>query len=127
MFMRLASALGCALILVTGCRRAGESPKVKMTWSIAPQPARVGPAAIVVNLSDEAGNPVKGTRISLEGDMSHAGMAPVFAEAAEIEPGHYQGRLEFTMAGDWVVLMHMTLAGGQTLERQVDVKGVRPN
>jgi hypothetical protein len=127
MFMRLASALGCALILAAGCRKAGESPKVKMTYTIAPQLPRVGPAAITVNLSDEAGNPVKGTRVSLEGDMSHAGMAPVFAETTEVEPGRYQGRLEFTMAGDWVVLMHMTLAGGQTLERQVDVKGVRPN
>ena len=127
MLMRLASAFGCALILATGCRKAGESPTVKMTYTVAPQPPRVGLAIITVNLSDEAGNPLKGTRITLEGDMTHAGMTPVFAEAAETGPGRYRGRLEFTMAGDWVVLMHMTLAGGQTLERQVDMKGVRPN
>jgi hypothetical protein len=31
------------------------------------------------------------------------------------------------MAGDWVILAHITLANGQKLERQVDVKGVQPN
>ena len=28
-------------------------------------------------------------------------------------------------AGDWVVLMRITLPGGQKLERQMDVNGVR--
>jgi hypothetical protein len=31
------------------------------------------------------------------------------------------------MAGDWVMLVHVTLRGGQTVERQLDVKGVRAN
>jgi hypothetical protein len=31
----------------------------------------------------------------------------------------------FTMAGDWVVLIHATLPGGQKLERQMEVNGVR--
>ncbi len=59
--------------------------------------------------------------------MSHAGMAPVFEEASETEPGQYQAHLKFAMAGDWVVLLHVRLPGGQTLERQFNVSGVRPN
>jgi len=59
--------------------------------------------------------------------MSHAGMAPVFAEAKETEPGQYQAQLKFAMAGDWVILLHVRLASGQTLERQFNVGGVRPN
>ena len=59
--------------------------------------------------------------------MSHAGMAPVFGEAREIEPGRYQAHLTFGMAGDWVILLHVMLPGGQKLERQIDVRGVRPN
>jgi hypothetical protein len=54
-------------------------------------------------------------------------MAPVFAEAREIEPGRYQAHLRFEMAGDWVILLHVTLLGGQKLERQFDVRDVRPN
>ncbi len=59
--------------------------------------------------------------------MSHPGMGPVFAEAQELQDGRYQARLNFEMAGDWVVLLHIKLPGGQTLERHVEVKGVRAN
>jgi len=59
--------------------------------------------------------------------MSHAGMSPVFAEAKEAGPGRYQAHLEFQMAGDWVILLHVTLPGGKKLERQIDVRDVRAN
>jgi len=59
--------------------------------------------------------------------MSHPGMSPRFAEAKETEPGRYQANLEFQMAGDWVILLHVALPGGTKLERQIEVRGVRPN
>jgi len=58
--------------------------------------------------------------------MSHAGMSPFIAEAKETERGRYHARLEFSMAGDWVILLHITLSDGKRLERQFDVRGVRP-
>jgi len=57
--------------------------------------------------------------------MSHAGMTPVFAEAKETEPGRYSATMDFSMAGDWYVLVHMTLPDGRKLERQFEIKGVR--
>ncbi len=59
--------------------------------------------------------------------MSHAGMSPVFGRAKEGKPGGYNGRLELSMAGDWIILLHVTLADGRKLERQIEVKGVRTN
>jgi len=59
--------------------------------------------------------------------MSHAGMSPGFAEAKEAEAGCYKAPREFQMAGDWVILLHVTLPDGNKLERQIDVRGVRPN
>jgi hypothetical protein len=59
--------------------------------------------------------------------MSHAGMSPLFAEAKEEQPGRYQARLNFQMAGDWIILLRVTLPGGRKLERQIEVRGVRPN
>lgn len=59
--------------------------------------------------------------------MSHAGMGPVFAQANELQPGHYESHLSFRMAGDWVILLHGTLPNGEKLERQFDVRDVRPN
>jgi len=57
--------------------------------------------------------------------MTHAGMAPVFGDAKETAPGHYQGQLTLNMGGDWVVLAHITLANGKRVEKQIDVSGVQ--
>lgn len=56
--------------------------------------------------------------------MSHPGMAPVFAEARETEPGRYQSVIELSMAGDWYVLAHVTLPDGRKLDQQIEIKGV---
>ncbi len=84
-----------------------------------------GPATVTVKLADAAGRPISAAEVSVEGDMAHAGMSPVFADARELPGGRYRAALNFAMAGDWVVILHVKLPGGQTLERQIDVKGVR--
>ena len=94
---------------------------------ITPQPARVGAATVSLNLTDAGAKPVTGARVTLEGDMSHPGMEPVFGNTDETQPGRYQGHLQLTMPGDWVVLAHITLANGEKIERQADVRGVMPN
>jgi len=125
---RLRAVLQVAVVaglLGVGCQRqVRTSTDITLTHEITPQPVRVGPARITLSLKDAAAQPVAGAHVTLEGDMSHLGMAPVFGEASEVAPGSYQGRVEFAMAGDWVILVHATLANGQRLERQIDVKGV---
>ena len=117
-----------ALLLITGCSRpVGSSRTITIEREISPEPARVGPAEVTLLLGDSPANVISGAHITLEADMSHPGMAPVFGEAREIEPGRYQAHLTFPMAGDWVILLHVVLPGGQKLERQIDVRGVRPN
>lgn len=80
---------------------------------------------VSVKLSDVGKKPVSGAQLLLEADMSHAGMSPVFDEARETRPGQYDGHLRLGMPGDWVVLVHVKLPGGQTLEQQFNVDGVR--
>jgi hypothetical protein len=118
-----------AMLLIAACSRLVEAPPaVTVEHEISPEPTRVGPATIVLKLIDAAGKPVRGAHIAIEADMSHAGMSPVFAEAMEKEPepGRYRAHLEFPMAGDWVILLHVTLPDGKKLEQQIDVRGVRP-
>ena len=98
-----------------------------MDHDISPQPTRVGPATVTLRLSDVAKKLVTGAHITIEGDMSHPGMSPVFGQAKELEAGRYQGQIEFAMAGDWVLLFHITLPDGRTLDRQVSVPAVRAN
>jgi hypothetical protein len=52
-------------------------------------------------------------------------MAPLSSAAKEIETGKYRGTLQLTMAGDWIVLVHITLPDGQKLQRQIEINGVK--
>jgi hypothetical protein len=101
-------------------------PFVSIEHEISPQPARVGPVTVTFKLADANSKPLTGAHIAIEADMSHPGMSPLFSEAKESEPGRYQAHLEFSMAGDWVILLHVTLPDGKKLERQIDVRGVQP-
>lgn len=94
---------------------------------MTPEPVRVGPVTVTFTLTDSSSRRVSGAHVTVEADMSHAGMSPVFSEAPEIEPGRYRSQLLLGMAGDWVILLHGTLPDGEKVERQFDVRGVRPN
>jgi hypothetical protein len=124
----LAALVCVAAWQAVSCRKpAAASPAIAIEHEIVPWPARVGAATVTLGLSDAGGQAVRGARIELEADMSHPGMRPEFGGAREFAAGRYRGRLAFTMAGDWVILVRVTLPGGQKLERQLDVKGVRAN
>jgi hypothetical protein len=59
--------------------------------------------------------------------MTHAGMAPVQADASERAPGVYDLTFAFTMQGDWVLLVSAVLKDGTRVEQRIDVAGVRPS
>jgi YtkA-like len=123
--------VGFALLVIVGfvscSKSSGQSPSISVDHDISPKPIRVGPATITLRLTDVAGMPVTRARIAIEGDMSHPGMSPVFGQAEEFEAGRYQGQIGFAMAGDWVLLFHITLSDDRTLDRQVSVPAVRAN
>lgn len=58
--------------------------------------------------------------------MSHAGMKPVFGTGREVQPGIYEAPLEFTMGGDWYVIVSARLPDGRQVERQFPVPAVKP-
>jgi hypothetical protein len=120
-------ALACATaFLALGCQgQSGRWPDVLIEHEISPQSPKVGPSVFSLRITDAASSkPLSGAHVRLEGNMTHAGMTPIFAEAKETEPGRYRATLEFTMGGDWVVLVHAALPDGREVERQFDVKGV---
>ena len=112
--------------LVLACRQQGKSPDLTFAHDISPQPPRVGKVTITLNIKDTSGAPVSRARLNLEGNMSHAGMAAVFAETIEVEPGLYRTNMEFTMAGDWLLSVYVTLREGLHVDRQFEFKGVGP-
>lgn len=113
------------LLSLVGCSRgAKDLPEIAVDLVISPEPPQLGPAAITVTLQDAEGEPISGARVELEGNMNHAGMVPVFADTVEVTPGRYQASLEFTMGGDWFILVRADLPDGRSMERKIDVPGV---
>ena len=125
MIARKKSLLLFLFVLVFACQKTAKPPDIAVQYEIAPQPPRAGATTIDLKLTDKNGGQVGGARVDLEGNMSHAGMAPVSGDAKEIETGKYRGTLQLTMAGDWIVLVHITLPDGQKLQRQIEINGVK--
>lgn len=125
MIARKKLPLFCLFVFAFACQKIAKPPDIAVQYEIAPQPPRAGTTTIDVKLTDKNGVPVGGARVDLEGNMSHAGMAPVNGEAKEVETGKYRGTLQLTMAGDWIVLVHIALPDGQKLQRQIEINGVR--
>jgi len=124
----LPAVLFVAVWSAAGCQRTGltdDAKDVKLTWSVRPDPPVVGPAMATVQLTGKDGRPVRGATVKLEGNMTHAGMRPVFADAKETESGHYEATLDLTMGGDWFVLVNVTLPHGRKFTRNINVPGVR--
>jgi hypothetical protein len=115
-----------ATLALSACQKAEEDlPDVSVDLAVSPDPPVVGPATVTVTLRDADGEPIDGAEMKLEGTMTHAGMVPVFADAIETEPGQYEASLEFTMGGDWIIIVRATLPDGRSLEREIDVPGVK--
>ena len=77
------------------------------------RPARVGPAAIEVRVDRDDGA-VSGATVRVTGDMTHAGMVPVVADAPEVEAGVYRSAgFAFDMAGDWIITVDVTHPDGE--------------
>ena len=119
-------ALCACFVFAQGCRQQGKPADLTFAHEVSPQPPRAGKVTIELNIKDTSGAPVSGARLNLEGNMSHAGMVPVFSEASEPAPGRYQSSLELSMAGDWNVTVHATLADGRKLDHEFEIRGVEP-
>jgi hypothetical protein len=128
---RLFCAFAASLVLsanayLISCSKSPGVPRdVDFACESDPKPPHVGRNEFTVTLTGSNHMGLAGARVSLEGDMSHPGMRPVFAEAKEISPGHYQGTLDLSMPGDWIVLFHITLANGQAFDREMKIQNLQ--
>ena len=112
-FVLLALAL-----LITACRPPsggaaanGAGGEHTVSAAFVEKPALGASPLRVTVLKD--GAPVEGARVEVTGDMTHAGMAPVVAEAEGEGGGSYltQG-FAFNMAGDWIITVDVTYPDG---------------
>lgn len=120
------TALACAsLVALSACAPVGggEAPDVQVELHFDPAPA-VGETRCHVQLEGPDGATIDGAVIQVEGNMNHAGMVPVFADLSCEGEGAYAAPFEFTMGGDWFVVIRGELPDGRYLERIIDVPSV---
>lgn len=120
------AAVSCIVAIgVAGCAPSEQGGLgLTVDVGISPTPPLVGPTRLLISLSDSAGAPVEGAEVQVQGNMTHAGMAPVFGTAREEGDGMYViPGFRFTMAGDWILTVRVTLADGRqsTYEHRTDV------
>jgi hypothetical protein len=112
---------------LAGCGRTEPADAVRVSWTLDPSPPLAGtPIVARLTLRDAEQKPIIGARLRLEGMMSHPGMAPVSAAVTEKGNGEYEAPLQFTMAGDWILLVTGELPSGVAFKKQIEITGVRP-
>jgi hypothetical protein len=120
--------IGVVLVgsLLSACGRIqrsqpGNSDNITVEMILEPEQAVVGSANLIFMLTDESGEPINDGKLKVEGNMSHAGMAPVLGEVIGGEDGRYVVPFEWTMSGDWSVTADITLPDGKEISREFPV------
>jgi hypothetical protein len=132
--MRLAWLL-IILLLLVACGRV-QNPRflgaaadaargVAIDLSELPENPTVGAASQLLITVTREGRPVEGADVQVEGNMTHAGMEPLFVEATEVAGGEYQAAIEWTMGGEWFLRVRATLLDGSVAEETVSGFEVR--
>lgn len=118
--------LVAGLLLVAACETGSrQSPDIGMKWTVSPDPPQTGKTTLNFELTDSSGSPVRASGLRLEANMTHPGMQPVFSNVSETTSGRYESSFEFTMAGDWYILITGELPDGRSFQRQIDLTVVR--
>ncbi|MCY3782066.1 MAG: copper chaperone PCu(A)C [Chloroflexi bacterium] len=100
------------VMLLAGCRQQQPSATdIQLSMSVSD--LLVGETTLLVKVTDKDGKALAnpGT-LKLRGDMDHAGMVPVLAEADSAANGVFTLPFEWTMGGGWTVEARLTLPDG---------------
>ncbi len=104
---------------------SGSSTGIAISAKVDDHPT-VGAATIVVSVTKD-GAPLEGATVKVTGDMTHAGMVPVLADAAPSGGGTYRTQdFSYTMAGDWVLTIDVTAPDGTKATQTTQVSVARP-
>lgn len=127
--------IGLSIILalsLAACRQSQQTPPqdenaITIDLQVSPEPPITGDATLVITLTDKDGQPVRNAMLEVRGDMTHAGMQPVSAVAEESRPdGIYRVPFQWSMSGDWIVTVNVTLPDGKTAQKTFDLTVANP-
>jgi hypothetical protein len=112
-------------LIAAACTRPAQARGLTFELNVTPAPASVGSARLQLRVLDAARQPVRGAQLKIEAQMSHPGMAPLVVTATERGNGLYEAELQFTMGGDWILIVEGSLSNGARVHHRIDVPNVR--
>lgn len=116
------------LTVIAGCSsNEDDTREINLEWLISPNPPAIGTVQFQVILSDTLARPITGAMLDIEANMSHPGMSPIMAKLEEEDPGVYSADIEFSMGGDWFILVNARLPDERIINRQINIPGVQSN
>jgi hypothetical protein len=113
-------------LLFVGCGGRTVDDTAGLQITLIPAPEGFAGAYLTAQIADATGAPVTDASVKLEGNMNHAGMAPVFSEAVIDDAdgavdGSYRVPFAFTMLGDWIITVSVERPDGTKATQNIDV------
>lgn len=117
MFLRYGQLILLSLIFVSliGCSRT-PSDDPRLTMSLEQTPSTMGVQTIVLVINDGA-TPLDNAKVQIEATMTHAGMPSQIVQMQPLGAGKYQANIDFSMLGEWVLIVNVTEANGAVMQR----------
>ncbi len=95
---------------------------MSLSLSVEPNPPRQGPSVLSVLLTDGDGGTVEGAQVDVKAQMPRmAQMSSLRVRTLPAKDGSYEAPFNWTMAGDWLVSVTVTLAGGEMISGDFDL------
>lgn len=120
-----AVVLSLCLLPLWGCVRkpASFEPAIGFSHQISAESERL---SISLELTEPDGSPIKGAKVTAEGNMSHAGMVPIYFTFEETSPGRYLAKTRLTMAGDWILSVAAKTSDNRSVTRDIPYRLAKP-
>lgn len=121
------------VLSLAACRQSqqqaqNDASTVTIELHASPEPPTTGDTTLLITLTDKDSKSIRAARLEVRGDMTHAGMQPVSTIVdADADPdGVYYVPFQWTMSGDWVISVNVTLANGETYKKTFDLTVKNP-
>ena len=102
----------------SSCHSRTTPSSIRIDVRVVPAPVHTGSADVQIRLVDRT-HKASRPKVSVEADMSHPGMTPLFASASPMGADQYEAKLNFNMPGDWTVSVRAHWPDGAEVEKQV--------
>ncbi len=100
------------LLILTGCRVSNRLDTASLLITLPDAKRAIGQTTLTVIVQTPDGTPIDNATVEITGDMTHAGMAPVFGKVQGGKEGRYSVPFDWNMGGDWVLTIKATLPDG---------------